>query len=495
MRPGFCYILILLVFAKVQAQTFSNKQRTIQIVFEKLVEAYASPKIAPQFEILPNSKKERIIATYSYSPSPTIKIDEQLVDICLEMKDDSLNALAILISHELAHYYNDHNFCIDYAYAQGEKSLSINAILKEKEAEADYHGIWHAAIAGYYPFSIFGRLIETLYKAYKLPESFAGYPSKAQRKANNNEREEKAANLVTVFEAGNILTQVEAYEEASTCFEELLSFFSSRENYNNAGVANLLAALQLKPTLTQTIDFIYPMELDPFSRLEDFATRGGNEDLENRIEFLLKKAKKYFEKAISLDATYATGYINLACVLDILGNPEGAIGRLNELPHQVQETYKVFLIKGIAYFHTDNQTKAAFYFDKIHFGVDSVISYDLKLYQLYHLNGQYTTLIDSVRNNLILENKRAKAIISDSLNNYFKIFKLQSKDCQIIRGEDKISICISKSRSVIEIKIQNYTVQAMKNYSIPARSPKLGDTKYRGTSNDNQVKKWLTRKL
>lgn len=495
MRLIICFILLLLSFAKIQAQTFASKQRTVEIVFEKLVEAYASPKIAPQVELLPNSKKERVIATFSYSPSPTIKIDEQLVDICLQMKDDSLNALSILISHELAHYYNDHSFCIDYAYAQNEKSFSINSILKEKEAEADYQGIWHSAIAGYWPFSIFEKLIESIYKAYKLPETFAGYPSKAQRKTINKDREEKAANLVTIFEAGNILTQVGEYEEASTCFEELLSFFPSRENYNNAGVANLLAALELKPTRIETIEFIYPVELDPFSRLENSTTRGANGDLENRIEFLLQKAKKNFEKAISLDATYATGYINLACVLDILGNPEGAIGRLNELPDQIQETYQVFLIKGIAYFHTDNQIKAASYFNKIQFGFDNITNYDLKLYQLYHLNNQYTTLIDSERDNLILENKRIKAIVTDSLNNSFKIFKLQNKDCQIIKGEDNISICISKTRLEIEIKIQNYTVQGVRNYFIQGRSAKLGDRKYGRTSFDDRSKKWHVRKL
>ena len=97
--------------------------------------------------------------------------------------------------------------------------------------------------------------------------------------------------------------------------------------------------------------------------------------------------------------------------------------------------------------------------------------------------------------NLILENKRINAIITDSLNSYFKIFKLENKDCQIIKGEDNISICISKSRLEIEIKIQNYTIQAVRNYSILARSQKLEDRKYGRTSYEDRSKKWLVRKL
>ena len=73
---------------------------------------------------------------------------------------------------------------------------------------------------------------------------------------------------------------------------------------------------------------------------------------------LLKSAQKDFEKAISLDSNYTIGYINLACVFDLLDNSEAAIGKIKELPLDKQKLVEAQRILAIAYYHADNEKKA-----------------------------------------------------------------------------------------------------------------------------------------
>lgn len=388
-KPKKIIFILLFLFAmsiKLTAQTFLDKQKIVQKVFDNIVNAYGNAKAAPQLRIIGNYQKERVVAAYSTTPQPTIKVDEQLIDICLQFKEDSLNALAIIISHELAHYYNDHTFCSDFAFALGNTNLSkalrtTNKTNKlEKETEADYQGLWYAAMAGYYSFDIFDKIIDTIYKHYKLPEIVQGYPSKKERKEINRVQKTKIEKMVPVFEVGVILTYAGKYEEAISCFNYLNKFFSSRENYNNLGTARLLWAIQLKPQ--QAIEFIYPVEIDPISRLNSTGTRGYGNDEQNHMNNLLQSAKKDFEKAIILDPGYTKAYINLACVYDMLGNFEAAVGRIKDLPANVNEPVSALEIKAIAYAHADNTLKTEDAFLEIEKLTNDTARYNYKMYIL-----------------------------------------------------------------------------------------------------------------
>jgi len=89
--------------------------------------------------------------------------------------------------------------------------------------------------------------------------------------------------------------------------------------------------------------------------------QNGSRSVDNQQEqmtFLLKSAQKDFEKAIALDNTYTKSYINLACVFDLLQNPEAAIGKIKELPIEQQKEVDAQRILAIAYYHADNEKKA-----------------------------------------------------------------------------------------------------------------------------------------
>lgn len=368
----FINLLLVLFTGNLYAQQQKTSDKHITTVFNKLVAAYGHAKAAPKLKIVHSNSRLNTPARYFSSPSPTIKVDAYLYTICNRFGADKHNALAIVLGHELAHYYNDHTFCADFAFAIRKEQTDLSSKLKalsktEKlalETEADHKGLFYACMAGYKPFGIYPKLLDAIYKDYQLPEHVTDYPSKKERKAVNLQAQEKVKKLYTLFSKGLAAHKKEDYDTAISAFEELNSYFPSRENYNNLGVNKTLKALEYKPlsrSASKNPDrFSYPLAIDKNSRLKQPTPyRSIDENQAQLMESLLKSAQKDFEKAISLDEHYTQSYINLACVFDLLDNPMAAIGKIKELPKQKQNSKKAQRILAIAYYHAEMETKAA----------------------------------------------------------------------------------------------------------------------------------------
>ena len=365
-------LLIILLFSfgfqLVAGQSYNEKQ--IESVFDNLVLAYGNSKAAPKLTYFKKETIKTTPALYTTSPQPTIMLDGRFYELCRSFGKDSLNALAVVLSHELAHYYNDHTFCADFAFAVRKNNAELAQKLKtvsksdkiSRETQADYQGFFYAAIAGYNPFDCYDKTIDAIYKLYQLPESNPGYPSKAERKQMAIAVKQKTSELYVAFKKSIQLKEEKKYEEAIKLLEEINTYFPSRENYNNLGVIKTLSALDLKVLTLEEHKypkrFLYPLELDNSSRLNQNGTRGAEADQLKMIQ-LLKAAQKDFEKAISLDPNYNKAYVNLACVFDLLDNPEAAIGKIKELSKEQQNTNEAKRILAIAYYHADNENKAA----------------------------------------------------------------------------------------------------------------------------------------
>lgn len=367
------YKLILTILFAV-AYVFSNSQPACDVqirnVFNNLVMAYGCAKSAPQLIIVCEKSGQIPPAKYYPDPKPTIKVDFFLTEICRTFGKDSLNALSIVLSHELAHYYSDHTFCSDYAYVLKDRNKELSHILKttgyqdmiSKETEADQKGLFFAAAAGYQPFEIQSALLDQIYSKYHYPDNLPGYPTKQQRKAIAQEAAERANQLYSTFKSGLAAMEAKDYDKAIAAFEEANSYIPFRENYNNLGVALARKALELKePDYSEKQfpnRFLYPLEVDNTSRLKQDISRGEDRDKLNKIDSLLKYAQKDFQEAIRLDQGYVKAYINLACVYDLLGNPEAAIGKIKELPLEEQQNTNAMRILAIAYYHAERKEKA-----------------------------------------------------------------------------------------------------------------------------------------
>lgn len=356
---------LLLCFLCCTIYAQGGKKNQVQSVFNQLVAAYGSPKTAP--ELILNTKKIGRPAFYKNETKPLIIVDENLLVICRAFGKDSLNALSIVLSHELAHYYNEHEFCTDFASA-----IRNNVVLFQKiklinknqkmlyETQADDKGLFYAAIAGFDPFEIQPKLLDAIYNNYQLKDE-VGYPTKSERKEIANNAISKSRKLFEIFKQGLQYIQEKKYDAAIKSFEVVNSSFPSRENWNNIGVARVLKALDLKVISKVEYDnpkrFQYPLELDSVSRLDMQSTRNSldNENLNS----LLEDAQKDFEKAIALDVMYYKSRINLACVFDLQGKHLSAIAEITEkLSFESRETYEAKRILAIAYYNADMEDKA-----------------------------------------------------------------------------------------------------------------------------------------
>lgn len=367
------FIVLLLVFltGNLYAQQQKTSDKHITTVFNKLVAAYGHAKAAPKLKIVHSNSRLNTPARYYSSPSPTIKVDAYLYTICNRFGAEKHNALAIVLGHELAHYYNDHTFCADFAFAIRKEQTGLSSKLKalsktEKlalETEADHNGLFYSCMAGYKPFGIYPKLLDAIYKDYQLPEHVTDYPSKTERKALNLQAQEKVKKLHALFIKGIADGKKGNYDCAIEKFETINRHFPSRENYNNIGVYYTLKALSIYPisraAYLKPKRFTYPVQIDKDSRLVlQTQTRSTSFETQKTIKTSLLNAKKSFEKSISLDPVYYNAFINLACVYDLLDNPEAALGKIKELPKHIQRKNRSTRIKAIAYYHMELEPKA-----------------------------------------------------------------------------------------------------------------------------------------
>ncbi len=351
------------------SQNVKNDENKVKEIFDKLVLAYGSPKSAPQLIFSENPLSSPAI--YYAKPDARIVIDKKFIVICKSLNKYGADAMATVLSHELAHYYSDHTFCSDFAFAMRNENKDLSSKLKHQsksekiaiETQADLSGLFYATIAGYNPFSIYEELLDKIYTSYNIGSSVEGYPTKAERIAINSKAQQKIAQLYVIFQQGVLAGKNGKYDLAIEKFETINRHFPSRENYNNIGVYYTLRALSLYPVSRSAYlnpeRFSYPLQIEEKSRLIlEKQTRSNNMESQEIIKTSLLAAQKAFEKSIALDPNYYNSYINLACVYDLLDNPEAALGKIKELPVNIQKQKRSKRIQAIAYYNMELKDKA-----------------------------------------------------------------------------------------------------------------------------------------
>src|ERR1035437_2773020 len=188
-RTGILFIFGIL-FLPCYSQLTGYKYDVSKKVFDAIVSAYGRSITPPVFEIRQkNYPGKKQILMYYPGEQPKIIMDEDVYDLCVRLGSDSLNALAAMLGHELAHHYEKHNWCSSFAYLLDEKDdlkQKLSKMTKEEklrlEAEADYFGGFYGYVAGFPTFDVSAKLLDKIYAYYKLPDNLKGYPSKDERK-------------------------------------------------------------------------------------------------------------------------------------------------------------------------------------------------------------------------------------------------------------------------------------------------------------------------
>ena len=314
------------------------KEEIARQVFDRLVETrgeFGLPK--PQLQFVDHPKE---VARFE---GATVFLGVKAYDVCTSFGVDSLNALAVLLSHELVHYYAGHTweeeFSRDFAGTQLPDEVKDSWL--EDEVQADLWGGLLAYSAGYDVRAVAPNFFPKLYSTFNRDESLPGYQKLSDRILLAKQTGEKIQFLLNYFETANYLVALGLYEDAQGYYEVILQEgYRSRELYNNLGVYKVMAALQL--FRKTEMPYGLPVELDAESRI-GHSTKGGGplSPQEERLK-LLKEADQYFETARNIDPGYTPALINQACVQALLGV---SIAREDEDGADIQYTQAMVLAK------------------------------------------------------------------------------------------------------------------------------------------------------
>ena len=349
-RPILVLTLGLVLIGPVPAhsETFlpasHPKVRAAQNIYDSLVRTIGDARVPPDLRMVAGKASNFDVAVY-LPGRRAIYIEEQFYDL-LQANFPASNhsqALALILGHELAHFFRNHAWMEDFnrsftqrqvvAPANGKAGPEISSNesateLRRLETEADYFAGFYAHLAGFPTGAIASQVFDSVYAHYHFDPALPGYEHLRQRKETMREAQHKLRSLIPLFEAGIQSLLIRDYRNAERIFSRVATEFPSPEVLSNAAVADILAALEWYGGDEQR--YIYPIEIDPDSRLSAEATRGPVDltpaERAERRRTLLQRAKQSLEKVMRLHPSYVPASLNLACVLDLLGEYEPAMG-------------------------------------------------------------------------------------------------------------------------------------------------------------------------
>ena len=339
------------------------KLRTARHIYDDLVRAVGDGRSRPQLRLLPDDQGGDAGAVWFEPDRGVVMLEERAYDV-LATGPDSLDALAFVLGHELAHYYRDHDWT--GSFVRSFADLEVGRTLKglagstrravEVEAEADYFSGFYGRMAGYHSLTAAPKALERIYREYDLAERLPGYPALGERQAVATRTAQELRRMLPVFDGGNRLLLAGRYTEAASCFDFIARTFPSREILNNAGISRALAAIELHGA--GELPFAYPLELDAATRLHDSGKADHyqwEESAGERRARLLRDAREALEMARRRDPAYAVAVVNLACVADLLGEHDEAIlltGKAIDLAgadDQARTRANAWIVRGIAH--------------------------------------------------------------------------------------------------------------------------------------------------
>ena len=308
------YFVLALLALALQPMQGQVKWATVEQVYQNLVTAIGDPTIiAPPIK---SSNSESRVAYYSPGRQ-TIFVEQKFLGICSEFGTDSLNAVAFILGHELAHVYRNHGWVstsgmgyVDTEMKQDWKAIRKDNTLHAKdETEADIFSGFYSLVAGYNTMPIAGKTLRKIYDGYGIKDSIPGYPTLQQRMGIAENAMEKSNDLFALFNVGIYSLAINQYDVASKLFTHIYNQdYSGVEILNNLAVAEILSGYQKygeSPSYNYPIFISTETALDPNSR--------GNEG-ENQI----RSGIKYLKQALTKDEKNASILLNIASAYAML---------------------------------------------------------------------------------------------------------------------------------------------------------------------------------
>lgn len=313
------YLSALFLFNLLQLISYGEGvPKYVSEVYNKVFNSISNGDVTKPKLILVNDLKSDSKEVATYSPSNgTISIGQSFIELTRRFGIDSSNARAHVFCHELAHLFLNHGYAsvIGTGFASKEmnkefKKTKLSLEDKLGELEADQWAFFYAYISGYKTNQVAPRLLDSIYKNYKLNDDLLSkYPKLAERKKYANDSYVKMKSMCEAFDFANLALIHGDYKLSIAIYETIRNEgFKSREIFSNLGLANLLCALKNKGY--PEVDFVLPLQIDLDTRLNQDGTRGLGDEFD--FDELINIANENYNKAIKIDPEYFIGYFNLA---------------------------------------------------------------------------------------------------------------------------------------------------------------------------------------
>ncbi len=191
----------------------------------------------------------------------SIFLDRASIDICRGMGSDSTDALAFILSHELAHYLlghlDRHRFALPLqreesaeiaglmTSASRSTQRQVNSVIKRfsirhNETEADLEAGFISYLAGYRSLTAGPRFLDLAYAHYGLSPEEGKYASLAERKEMISSTAAMLDSLAFILEASNFALLSGQRQMALYGYEHI------GQHYQSVDLLNNLAVLELK---------------------------------------------------------------------------------------------------------------------------------------------------------------------------------------------------------------------------------------------------------
>ena len=363
-------------------------------VYDNILNAIGNIHPRPPELILKNSQKQPA----SYNPyKKTISIEKKVLEVCHSFGPDSLNALAYILAHELAHHYRGHGWMTQFASLDFRNGIDKNKSNQEQrlndETEADIYAGFYAHISGYNALSVADRFLERIYDSYGLPDSIPSYPTLTERKQVVIENQTYFEELKQVFDIANVLMASGQYDYAEELYIYILDKgFTSREVHNNLGLCYVYQALDHKIE-NRYLNVMLPFELDLYSRLAMQDKTRSIMSTDQAIDNLYS-AIKAFKTALHLDLDYSLAKKNIYFSELALSLLEEDVRRTILLEDIMSlENVCEFCVKGIGEYQKNKLRKSKSLFEKgsSYCHICQINSdFDNKKTKNYHVNKNYS---------------------------------------------------------------------------------------------------------
>jgi hypothetical protein len=208
-------------------------------------------------------------------------ISSELVSLIRSFQADSMNAMAFIMGHEMAHIFLDQyaefaNIGSGYADKNLKKKLGkdIDSTYSQIwERQADEKAMFYAHIGGYKTTHIADKVLEKIYAhpPFKLKPNLPGYPVLNERLEIARSSALKMKLLLERFELANLCFLSRNYDVATNIFESIInSGFKSSEMYNNLGLCYMMKVIKSDSTYQR---YEWPIFLSSKTKLSSSSQR------------------------------------------------------------------------------------------------------------------------------------------------------------------------------------------------------------------------------